>query len=244
MNERTDDYYEKIIDEIDNDKGEEDKEEDKEESKEEDNKDSNGKKNRPSFDWKVLTKEYVGGSFETVDEYIKWSDDRVEKFGEKRPTSHTIKRASSRFDWIALKRKKELGLIEKIVDGASNVISAEARDQIEELAKMKTAVTKSLVNLIIKLTKDPSNMYVRADLSDLINDTKRSLGMKTKEEDQVSNPMINVNQQNAMIGEGSRRKQLEEATKEEREKIAQSDIEINKALKEKFFDDEELADFE
>lgn len=171
------------------------------------------------YDWEKFTREFVEGSFENVKEYIEWSEDRVEKFGEERPSRGSIVKASARYGWVELKEKKELKAFQKIVDGAVN---HKLLDKVDELAEMELNLTRATISLIVQSAKNPQNIDMKADLSDLINDAKRSLGLTTKEQ-QESKPVTNI-QQGTVIQENSRRKEIEELSEQKRkERINKSE---------------------
>jgi len=156
------------------------------------------------FDWNALTKEFVKGPFRTVREYIAWSEERRTKYEENRPKRDAIVKRSAKMGWPMLKLRKDDRMVQNIVDGAVDQVT---KKQIEELANSKTLLNQALLKILVSVANKPEGIQMKADVSDLVNDLKRSFGMRTKEEDQQA-PTINLNQ-GVNVAQDSFRKRLE-----------------------------------
>lgn len=166
------------------------------------------------YDWTLYTKEYVNGSFKTISEYIRWAEDRREQFREiERPGSSMIRKASAKLKWTQLRARREAKAIAQVM---ANPIDEAAKKRINELIQQKVIVNRALTKMLVHLANNPEQMQVKADLSDLVNDLKRGIGMETKEQ-QVQPTHVQMNQAN--IDADSFRRQLEDGTKGERKQL-------------------------
>jgi len=160
---------------------------------------------RGKYDWKKLTREFIDGPFQTVKEYIRWSEKRKEIFpDEVRPSRDSIIKTSGKMNWPRLKVKKNEKVVENLVSGT---IDKATKDMIDEMVKSRTAVNRSLLKILVHYANNPEEMQMRGDLGSVVNDLKRGLGMVTKEQ-QIMAPNTVIN--NAVIAEDSFRKSIEE----------------------------------
>lgn len=176
------------------------------------------------YDWKELTKKFVKGAYKSVREFALWCEERRKNFNEDYPSQDSVFRMSKKLGWIDLKKRREDKMVENVVSQGIDKIT---KEQMEEMVKSKTAVNRALVNLIVHFAKNPSQLHVRADLSDLVNDAKRSMGMTTKEE-QIK-PALQVSNNQMNVDEDSFRNILEESNDAELvkiEEITDKDIEM------------------
>jgi hypothetical protein len=187
------------------------------------------------YDWVKITKDFLKSDFSSVKAYAEWCDVERKK-GKDLPSKSYVIVAGKKYHWSRLKREKELRVLEKYVDGSVANSDPELIEKLKESAMMKTNLTKALVSLVIQFAQNPERLQVRANLSDIVNDAKRALNMRTKEQDMQAAPNIHVNQ--GVIGLDSRRRQLEEGSDEDVVKLESKSKSVNKQLKQKYFSDE------
>lgn len=156
------------------------------------------------YDWKELTKKFIKGSYTSVREFALWCEERRKKFNEHYPSQDAVFKMSKKLGWLDLKKARHDKQVQNVISQGLDKIT---EDQIQEMIKMKTTVNRALVNLIAYFANNPEKVSVRADLSDLVNDAKRSLGMTTKEE-QIK-PALQVNQNQMNVDEDSFRSMIE-----------------------------------
>jgi len=183
------------------------------------------------YDWVKITKDFLKSNFKSVRAFAEWCEVQ-RKEGKDMPCSSLIARASKKYAWNKLKRQKELRMLERLVDGRASEIDPELAQQLKESVTMKNNLTKALVDLVLKFSENPERIHMKANLSDVVNDAKRALNMKTKEDDLRQSPSIHVNQ--GVIGLDSRRRELEEASDSDIKKLKDKSESVNKMLKNKF----------
>ena len=110
------------------------------------------------YDWMIYTKEYVNGAYESIAEYIRWAEERKDKFGEtERPGKEMVRRASTKLKWTALKAKRNEKMVQNIVSGSIDEIT---KKQIEEVVKQKSTVNKALLKILVHLANHPEQMSI------------------------------------------------------------------------------------
>lgn len=164
------------------------------------------KDGRVKYDWVELTKKFVTGAFETVMEFQNWVKKRKELFPEEAPnlpSEDAIWKASKKFKWLELKKKRFDKMIDKVADGA---IDKNLSKALQENIESKTVINKAVQRILIHFANNPGDIKMKGDLGDLVNDAKRGAGMVTKEQQQgmgYSAPGLVENDQDSF------RKQLE-----------------------------------
>lgn len=187
------------------------------------------------YNWDKYLMEYLDGSFETIVEFAEWNE-KKRLSGEHRPSMDSIKTKARKDKWLDKKTEVESKVVDRIIEGSSKLTKA-LKDKIDHRLEAQDRLTEALLKLVELLTNNPEHMTIKADLSDIINDTKRALGMRTKEED-VQVPEVAVGQ--GIIEINSRRKELEEANDDERLKLEKKKDRMNKALRKKLFPEADM----
>jgi len=197
---------------------------------------------RNKYDWKVITREFLKGPFATVKEYVRWNDQRKKNFPtEVRPGRDSILKMSAKMNWPMLKTKADDRVIAKVLDEVERgAVSDEAQKALQELAESRTLLNRATLKMVIHYANNPEQIRMRGNISEVINDLKRGLGMTTREQQAntgVGNTNLVVQNQ---IGESSFRTTLEGKTGKDLDQLdgqTVSDLD----LLEKGVPDEELA---
>lgn len=169
------------------------------------------------YDWKKLFKEFMDGKWQTVKEFVEFCESQ----GNGYPTASSIYKKSAEDKWIDAKQEKYRNTLHKyLTDTKDNALRRDFEKELQFQRRL-TLRQIELVEAITKRVASGENMEgirININYSDVINDAKRSIGEKTKEQEQ-SGGVVNIQNNVGIEGHGSLRQRIEDMSEEELEKF-------------------------
>ena len=163
------------------------------------------------YNWKDIFKEFMDGNYINIKEFIEY----CEAQGNGYPTGSSIYKQSAKNQWDAKKNEKYSKAVDDYVTQA--ITRAEKKDieNILQLNRRLTIKQVELVEAIINRVKSGNmdGFRININYSDAVNDLKRSIEAKTKEQEQAG-ATVNI-QNNSVEGAVSFRRRVEDMSHEE-----------------------------
>lgn len=201
------------------------------------------------YDWQKIFQEFIDGGYMNIKEFCDYCADK----GNGYPSTSAIYKRSTAENWTDRLKEKRAEATKQYLD--KHIKDAEKR-HVEHLLQFNRRLVVSQITLVESIIAKVQQgkmdgVRININMSDVINDTKRSLNVRTKEQDQVG-AVVQINNQNTnntMIDDNDRRKMIEGFTEEELALFRQKrqEIDDNKTIDIKgdvTIDDVEFTDAE